>query len=114
MAIVWEELGNARLSQGTFEATGNQVECGFKPKYIAVYNRVTSGVEICNIYDETLSANTIFYSYNNGSDIKVESAQSISSSTNMVGRITEVNDTGFRVSSLSTSSEKTMYYFAVG
>ena len=118
MAIVWKELGGAKISQGTFEAKHNtqtwvQVECGFKPKYIAVYTK-NGSVYVSNVYDETLSTLTIFYVLKHGSEVVVNDAHSISTSDNRCGRIIAVNDTGFRVGEMNITTNKTMYYFAVG
>jgi len=121
MAMVWQEIGiiGAKLSQGSFEATHNttyyaEVECGFKPKYIAIQSRNYSSVIACSIYDESLSTSTVFYAYQNGAENIVDETHSMSGSSNRNGCIVGVTDTGFKVGNMDETSEKTMYYFAVG
>jgi len=122
VGIVWKELnpsgsGNEKISSGKFEAYDStyyytMVECGFTPKYIAVYTRGAS-INICSIYDETLSKSKVYYSHKNGSELIIDDNMSMSSAEKE-GCIIGTTDSGFKVRNVNTSSDKTMYYFAIG
>ena len=117
--------GTAQTKIGSYTTSGSSeqtftIDCGFRPKYIAVVFQGSSGSGTaagngCTrlIYNADLSTTTQHTGYKNSAGSS--NATTIAIETGSYQRITSVSNTGFTVETAGAAVYNgTYYYFAIG